>query len=223
MRTLITTILLLALGVSANALTIIHGPVAHSSFLISDDLVYGSNGAATSAGWNISSVSFNSTTSPAPLLGFASSLQATWATSAYRTFTASSDVWIYIPFNVATIGGNTDVVSILDASGNGLARIYRKTDGSLWIYHGSASANTTALSTGTTGHYWLHYVASNSSNGVLVLHRSTDGTKGSALLTISSGTSTASAARVTLGSSGNATIYFNKLRVSNTSIGDNGT
>ena len=194
-----------------------------SSALLSDDLVYASGGAATTGGWTHSSATWNYTTSPAPLVGLASSLRVTWGGYATRSFTSTADVWVYVVINCEAVTANTTIFEIQDSSGSMVCRLFRTSAGDITLYQGSTISSTTALSVGTTGHYWFHYVAGTGANGIATLYRSTTGTKGSPLISITNGTATASAEKISLKASGNSNILFNKLRVKDTSIGDNGS
>lgn len=195
------------------------------SYLLSDDLVYASTGAATSAGWTSTGVTWNYSTSPAPLGGLASSLMCNWGTATARTFTASGDVWIYFLFNPAAAAATSDVLKIKNAGGTTLLRLAISEGGTgtmtLAATDGGSPAATTTYTVAQTIHVWLHYAKGTGSDGLIEIFSSTTGTKGAAKASVNYGPQTTDAASIEFQCVNDATFIFNKLRISTSSIGDN--
>lgn len=189
------------------------------TYLVSEDF----EGAGTPSGWTVTAGTpdFDYTTSP--IVG-AHSLQMTSTESAYKTFTAQSDVWVFFRWrkDVQGTNANNPLMNIQDASGVNLVNFSNRVDGTLRIYCGSVFDGLTLKSVGVNHAVWLHYTKGTGANAVLQAYVQADGTENrpaSPEKTITTGTATADAARVVFNGDIGATEIYDKVRVLASSIG----
>lgn len=116
---------------------------------------------------------------------------------------------------------NKPFVEFLDSSDNVLATA-QVDDAEIEIFHGSDSFFSTdsPLSNDTAIYIWFEYEAGSGSNGVLRLyHNTTDSKPGAANYSLSSGTSTADAAKIRLGfGTFSGGMYWDDIKVSESAI-----
>lgn len=143
----------------------------------------------------------------------------------YRVLDESlSDLWVYWSCQAGgTNASQQTFLQLQDSGGAELARVQGRTNTLEWaMAHGSATAETTGDAWSNASldwHYWLHYVAGAGGDGTLTLYASTDGTQGSAVLSIAVGTSTAAVARVAM--FGPVNMSFAAIGVASSNPGDN--
>lgn len=196
------------------------------SYLLSDNLDYVDNAAAVTAGWNSAPAGYwGYATSPAPLGGYSYSLKTFWSSYvAAKTFTPQSEVWIYFQMNVPSIATSGAAFTLTDSALTAYClRLVVDQAGTMSLAHTGTGAGSvdTSYSIGTTYHIWIHYIKGTGSTATIELYRSTDGTKGTVLLSKTNAAGTVDAGNVNIGMINNGTAIFSKLRVSATSIGDN--
>jgi hypothetical protein len=194
------------------------------TFLISENFESG----AAPAGWTSTSSGtapdYNYATAPAPLEG-TKSVRAATATGLIRiqppAFTATGDIWTYFLFSYNTFSA-TDGIFLLQSSGLTTQLKMGLNGGQWYLREGALEVQSTAVTANTKYHVWIHYTKGTGANGVYQLYASTTGVRGTAILNYSNGTATSDIVSVEI-QAWNTTgdHIIDKLRVSNTSIGDN--
>jgi hypothetical protein len=198
-----------------------------SAYLVSDDLEYTSNGAATAAGWSIGATSptFGYNTSPAPLQGSYSLMENASADVADISFDAQDEVWAYFLVNVPTTD-STVRCAFKDNTDTTIATINFITTGIVRVNAGGGTDNSSSagvISANTTYHVWVRYVKGTGANAIMTAYVSTNGVKGAAVASRTAGTSTTQATKFRFNISTSNTVVFDKLRISTTEIPDNPT
>lgn len=145
------------------------------------------------------------TTSPAPLHGSQSLrfFDTTHNVSTYTTFTANGDIYGHLMVRwTALPSSSIQFVRIGDGSGTQQGFLRISAAGGITVGNGSSEDGPTdAMSSGTTYHVWFRYNKGTGANGNAYVAFSTDATEptsGTKYKSISNGTSTADAARLTL-------------------------
>lgn len=161
-------------------------------------------------------------TAPAPLDGSQSWQSAAIGGESYTSFTAQDDVWAYAVCNIQTLADNRDVFQIRDSGGTYVLSLRAHADGHLQILNFATSVHTSAglVSNGTTFHVWLHYIKGTGANSTGELYVSANDTKpGSPQASMTTGGSTAQAARVAVMGWNDGNYIWDKVRVDDVSIG----
>lgn len=191
---------------------------AQSTYLVEQDC----EGTGTPPGWVNGTGSWEYSTAPAPLAG-SESFGGSATTQAYKTFANTSDCWVYCRYNLSSLTPQDYMISLSNAT-TYVARIRYVSGGVLRALDAGgvigASAGGT-LVVNTTYHVWMHYIAGTGSDSQTIVYRSTDGIRGTAVASISTGKATLPANRVTLQITTGATAIFDTIRVSASEIGDN--
>lgn len=146
------------------------------------------------------------------------------------TFTAQSTAWAYFLFRFVSSTSTNVVFQFQNSSAVEVLRMRITTGGVLDVRAGGGTnqAVTDAMSTGTTYHVWVGYTVGSGSNAVASVGFSTDGTRptsGTKFAQSTNGTATTNADRIRFGAVGSVTMEYivDKIRVSDSTIGDNPT
>lgn len=146
-----------------------------------------------------------------------------------NTFTAALDTveayWLYRMDSIPTAASGRPFLSLFDASRNIVGSVFiYASDRKIYLYNGTISSGktTTAMNTGTTYHCWFRFQTNALSFGF-----STDGvrpTEGNSFVSLSTNIPVASVKFLKPGislSDTEATLYYDKIRVSASTIGSN--
>lgn len=158
----------------------------------------------------------------------AASAQTPRSTS--ENWTAQADMWFYMMFRPVSLPSATMLLLTIQATTTECLRIRLDPAGTLKVRAGGGTENTTfgAMSAGTTYHIWCRYTKGSGSNAFGSVAFSTDGvrpTSGNQYRETTNGTATSDANNVRFGvtSSGTFDLIYDKVRVSDSTIGDNPT
>lgn len=164
----------------------------------------------------------------AECLRLAASAQTPRVTS--ENWTAQADLWFYIQLRPASLPSATMMLLTIQATTTECLRIRLDPAGTLKVRAGGGTENTTvgAMSAGTTYHIWCRYTKGTGSNAFGSVAFSTDGvrpTSGNQYRETTNGTATSDSNNVRFGvtSSGTFDLIYDKVRVSDSTIGDNPT
>jgi hypothetical protein len=202
-----TLCLLLAANVACGSVLI--NPYAFStgggsSYLLSED-------------WNTGSKPANATDTGSPDYSSGNSVTFHMGDTSLFSFTGNSTVGVYFEITPSSVAAQ-QTFWIRDSSGAMVAEFRQRASGAVRIATGAqlATSSSGVLTAGVKSYVWLDYVAGVS----LTCYVSSTTTKGSALLTISTGVDADNAAQIFFGSQTSDTTY-DKLRVASSPIGDN--
>ena len=132
-------------------------------------------------------------------------------------------IWIHVRVKFADATPSTES-SFINVSNGYYARI--RSDGTIRIRHGTTNLDTSSgyVSDNTMRHFWFKFVKGTGADGEMVMYSSTDGTRGSAVLNGSSGTSTIQPSAIQLREESGYTggTFFDQVLVTydGTEIGD---
>lgn len=144
-------------------------------------------------------------------------------TYAYKTFTAGAERWIYFMAKPVSTPNTGDVrlMEIWDSGFSPIFAVEMTSSGTVKVQHGTveSAATSTALSDGTTYHFYVRFLAGSGANGVGSVSFTTDGTRttsGNTFTSTSAGTATANANILALGwigFSGIGEMLYDKIQV----------
>jgi hypothetical protein len=208
------------------------GPV----YLLQQDFTNGSGatpGAPTYGGsWTVGGGTwvFNNTSPALPQGGNNAKTNDTFGGRCYANFTGQTECWGYIQLQFSALPlSNYEMIHWQLSDGTDEYRIELHTDGTLKVlnanFDGVSAQTVDGMSINTNYQIWFHYKAGASSNGVMDVGFSTNGTRptsGNKFAQATTSTLNVTIARIELlypATTGN--FYFDHVLCNNAQIGDN--
>jgi hypothetical protein len=222
MKNTLLLLLLLHLGVSASATTIIHGPFVHSPYILNT----GFEETGVPPGWsNTNAVDWDYST--APIVGSHSLRMTSSGSDAYVNFDPQSTVGVRFVYSIASISG-TPYVAELRASSALIGRVRILTTGAIRLYDAAGGTLSTSIaglvSTGTPYWFWIEYAKGSGADAVFRVYHSTDNTKpGSHSVQHTTGTGTADVSRLLLATNASVEGLFDDVFVAGNPLGSGAT